>query len=231
MEEKQFDQENQNVNPLSTLALLPSFLSKEEELTFMNILYSSSARVQRDNFGLSKKEVEKQLGIEKEDEKFYSFIARVNQAVGRYFQLIYDDTKDQVIVMMKTTARRAKGVLGKEAMAILMYVFYDQEVLQHPYTLFSELLEAFGHESLQANRKIQTNINTLMKIGALDSYDSQSSEEAYRLTAIGKHMFSDSFLRRFTEFSQSKQLNMDDVLKFYRRYNLEGSLYNDTLET
>lgn len=170
MEEKQLDQENLNVNPLATLALLPSFLSKAEELAFMNILYSSSARVQRDNFGLSRKELEKQLGIEKDDEKFYSFIARVNQAVGRYFQLIYDDTRDQVVVMMRTTARRAKGVLGKEAMAILMYIFYDQEVLQHSYTLFSQLLEAFGHESLQANRKIQANINTLMKIGALDSY-------------------------------------------------------------
>lgn len=231
MEEKQFEQENQNVNPLATLALLPSYLSKDEEVVFMNILYSSSARVQRDNFGLTRKEVEKQLGIEKNDQKFYSFIARVNQAVGRYFQLIYDETRDQVIVMMRTTAKTAKGVLGKEAMAILMYIFYDQEVLQHPYTLFSQLLEAFGHESLQANRKIQTNITTLLKLGALDPYSSDSSEEAYRLTAIGQHMFSDSFLRRFTEFSQSTQLNMDDVLKFYKRYNLEGRLNDDPLET
>lgn len=231
MEEKPLEQEKLNGNPLATLALLPSVLSKEEELAFMNILYSSSARVQRDNFGLSKKELEKQLGIEKDDEKFYSFIARVNQAVGRYFQLIYDDTRDQVIVMMRTTARRAKGVLSKEAMAILMYIFYDQEVLQHSYTLFSQLLEAFGHESLQANRKIQINITALLKIGALDTYDAHSTEEAYRLTAIGKHMFSDSFLRRFTEFSQSKQVNMDDVLKFYHRYNLEGRLNDDTLET
>jgi hypothetical protein len=69
-----------------------------------------------------------------------------------------------------------------------------------------------------------------MKIGALDPFSSASSEEAYQLTAIGKHMFSDSFLRRFTEFSQSTQLNMDDVLKFYKRYNLEGRLNDDSLE-
>ncbi|MBB6444154.1 hypothetical protein [Bacillus benzoevorans] len=230
MEEKQFEQENQNVNPLAALALLPSFLSKAEEATFMNVLYSSSARVRRDNFGLSRKEVEKQLGIEKNDHEFESFLARVNQAIGRYFQLIYDETRDQVVVMMRTTARRARGVLPKEAMAILMYIFYEQEVLQHPYTLFSQLLEAFGHESFQANRKIQSNIDILMKIGAVDHYSSVSSEEAYRLTAIGKHMFSDSFLRRFTEFSQSTQLNMDDVLKFYKRYNLEGRLNDDSLE-
>ncbi|WP_026575685.1 hypothetical protein [Bacillus sp. UNC438CL73TsuS30] len=231
MEEKQFEQENQNVNPLAALALLPSFLSKEEELTFMNILFSSSARVRRDNFGLSRKEVEKQLGIEKNDKEFFLFISRVNQAISRYFQLIYDENRDQVVVLMRVNARGARGVLPKEAMAILMYIFYEQEVLQHPYTLFSQLLEAFGHESFQANRKLQSNIDILMKIGALEPFSSDSSEEAYRITAIGKHMFSDSFLRRFTEFSQSTQLNMDDVLKFYKRYNLEGRLDDDSLET
>lgn len=231
MGEKQFEQENQNVNPLAALALLPSFLSKEEELTFMNILFSSSARVRRDNFGLSRKEVEKQLGIEKKDKEFYSFIARVNQAISRYFQLIYDEERDQVVVLMRVNAKQARGVLPKEAMAILMYIFYEQEVLQNPYTLFSKLLEAFGHESFQANRKLQSNLDILLKIGALDPFPSSSNEDAYRLTAIGKHMFSDSFLRRFTEFSQSTQLNMDDVLKFYKRYNLEGRFEDDSMET
>lgn len=231
MEENQFVPEQPNVNPLAALSLLPSILSKQEEWTFMNILFSSSARVQRNNFGLSRKEVEKQLGIEKKDKEFFSFIARVNQAISRYFQVVYDENRDQVVVVMRVTARQARDVLSKESMAILMYIFYEQEVLQQPYSLFSNLLEAFGHESFQANRKVQSNIDVLMKIGALEPYDASSSEEAYGLTAIGKHMFSDSFLRRFTEFSQSTQLNMEDVLKFYKRYNLEGRFEHDSVET
>jgi hypothetical protein len=231
MEENQFVPDQPNINPLAALSLLPSVLSKQEEWTFMNILFSSSARVQRNNFGLSRKEVEKQLGIEKKDKEFFSFIARVNGAISRYFQLVYDENRDQVVVLMRVTARQARGVLSKESMAILMYIFYEQEVLQQPYSLFSKLLEAFGHESFQANRKVQSHIDVLMKIGAIESYDTSSSEEAYELTAIGKHMFSDSFLRRFTEFSQSTQLNMEDVLKFYKRYNLEGRFEHDSMET
>ena len=74
MEENQFVPEQPNVNPLAALSLLPSILSKQEELDFMNILFSSSARVQRNNFGLSRKEVEKQLGIEKKDKEFFSLL-------------------------------------------------------------------------------------------------------------------------------------------------------------
>jgi len=33
-------------------------------------------------------------------------------------------------------------------------------------------------------------------------------------------MFSDSFLRRTAEFSQSNKLNKEEVLKFFKRYNL-----------
>ncbi|MFS0781241.1 hypothetical protein [Bacillus sp. 1P06AnD] len=227
MEENQYDQDSQNVNPLASLALLPSVLSKQEELTFMNILFSSSARVRRDNFGLP----QKQLGIERDDKAFLSFLSRVNQAISRYFQCIYDEQRDQVVVLMRVNARQARGVLSKEAMAILMYIFYEQEVMQHPFTLFEKLLEAFGHETFQANRKVHNHLDVLLKIGAIELYDAASTEEAYQLTAIGKHMFSDSFLRRFTEFSQSTQLNMDDVLKFYKRYNMERRLDDDSMET
>lgn len=208
-----------NVHPLNVMQSLKGILSETEELAFMNILFSSSASLRAGNFGLSRKEVEKQLRID-QDEQFYSFLQRVNQAVSRYFQVIYDEKRDQVIVMMRVPARAARSTLSKESLAILLFMFYQQEVLQHEFTLFDQLLSAFGHETTKANQRILVNIDQLRKIGALEEYDTNSPEKAYQLTAIGVHIFSDSFLRRTAEFSQSHQLNKEEVLKFFKRYSL-----------
>ncbi|WP_147533053.1 hypothetical protein [Bacillus marasmi] len=199
---------------------LKGMLTETEELTFMNILFSSSASIRSGNFGLSRKEVEKQLQIQEDDERFYSFITRVNQAISRYMKVIYDERRDQVIVMMRVPARAARNTLSKESLSILLYMFYQQEVLQHEFTLFDQILEAFGHETTKANQRILLNLDQLRKIGAIEEYEHASQEKAYQLTTIGVHMFSDSFLRRTAEFSQSNQLNKEEVLKFFKRYNL-----------
>lgn len=221
--------ESINNNPLYALQSLQGFLTKEEELTFMQILFSSSATIRQGNFGLSRKEVEKLLGANDEEE-FFSFLKRVNQAVSRYFKIVYDERRNQVVVLMRVPAKQARNVLNKESLAILMFIFYHQEVLQNEYTLFSQLINSFGHESLQVTRKIQANLDPLKKIGAIEIYNTNSDEEAYQLTTIGAHLFSDSFLRRYAEFSQSNQLHMEDVLRFFKRYNMNGGLLNDTLE-
>ncbi|WP_018664350.1 hypothetical protein [Heyndrickxia acidiproducens] len=214
------EREAENTSPLNVMASLKGILSETEELTFMNLLFSSSASIRAANFGLSRKEVEKQLKIQHDDEAFFSFITRVNQAVSRYFQVIYDERRDQVIVMMRVPARAARNTLSKESLALLLYMFYQQEVLQHEFSLFDQVLEALGHETRKANQRIQLSIDQLKKIGAIEEYDANSQQKAYQLTAIGAHMFSDSFLRRTTEFSQSNQLNKEEVLKFFKRYNL-----------
>ncbi len=199
---------------------LKGILTEEEEITFMNILFSSSASIKSGNFGLPRREVEKQLHIQADDEKFYSYMNRVNQAISRYMKVIYDERRDQVMVMMRVPARAARNTLTKESLAILLYMFYQQEVLQHEFTLFDQLLEAFGHETTKANQRILLNLDPLKKIGAIEEYETNSREKAYQLTTIGVHMFSDSFLRRTAEFSQSNQLNKEEVLKFFKRYNL-----------
>ncbi|CAM4392677.1 hypothetical protein [Paenibacillus typhae] len=209
-----------NINPLHVMQSLKGILSEREEMTFMNILFSSSATIRAGNFGLSRKEVEKQLHISEQNDQFFSFIQRVNQAVSRYFQIVYDERRDQVVVMMRVPARTARSTLSKESLAILLFMFYQQEVLQHEFTLFDQLLSAFGHETTKANQRLLLNIDQLRKIGALEEYETNSPEKAYQLTAIGAHMFSDSFLRRTVEFSQSNQLNKEEVLKFFKRYNL-----------
>lgn len=221
--------ESINNNSLYALQSLQGFLTKEEELTFMQILFSSSATIRQGNFGLSRKEVEKLLGAN-DEEAFFSFLKRVNQAVSRYFKVVYDERRNQVVVLMRVPAKQARNVLNKESLAILMFIFYHQEVLQNEYTLFSQLINSFGHESLQVTRKIQANLDPLKKIGAIEIYNTNSDEEAYQLTTIGAHLFSDSFLRRYAEFSQSNQLHMEDVLRFFKRYNMNGGLLNDTLE-
>lgn len=220
MEENNQDQMQFNANSLSVLQSLRGMLTEEEEITFMNILFSSSATIRVGNFGLSRKEVEKQLRIADGDEKFFSFLQRVNQAVGRYFQIIYDARRDQVIAMMRVPARAARSTLSKESLAILLFMFYQQEVLQHEFTLFEQLLNAFGHENTKANQRLLLNIDQLRKIGALEEYQTNSPEKAYQITAIGVNMFSESFLRRAVEFSQSNQLNKEEVMKFFKRYNL-----------
>ncbi|MED1674714.1 hypothetical protein [Pallidibacillus thermolactis] len=219
-EELNLDTEVENFNPLNALASLKGVLSEQEEITFMNILFSSSATIRSGNFGLSRKDVEKMLRIQQNDEVFYSFLTRVNQAVSRYFRLIYDERRDQVVAMMRVSARAARNTLSKESLAILLYMFYQQEVLQHEFSLFNQLLEALGHETKKANQKIALAIDLLKKIGAIEEYDGNSDEKAYQLTAIGVNMFSDSFLRRTAEFSQSNQLNKEEVLKFFKRYNI-----------
>ena len=209
-----------NINPLTMMQSLRGILTEDEELAFMNILFSSSASIRSGNFGLSRKEVEKMLHIQGEDEKFFSFLTRINQALNRYMKVIFDERRDQVIVMMRFPARAARNTLSKESLAILLFMFYQQEVLQHEFTLFDQLLHAFGHETTKANQRILLNIDPLKKIGAIEEYDTNSQEKAYQLTAIGVHMFTDSFLRRTAEFSQSNQLSKEEVLKFFKRYNL-----------
>lgn len=227
VEQDNLDNMQFNANSLSILQSLKGMLTEEEELTFMNILFSSSATIRVGNFGLSRKEVEKQLRISEKDEKFYSFLQRVNQAVGRYFQIIYDERRDQVVAMMRVSARVSCSTLSKESLAILLFMFYQQEVLQHEFTLFDQLLNAFGHENTKANQRLLLNIDQLRKIGALEEYETNSPEKAYQLTAIGVNMFSDSFLRRTVEFSQSNQLNKEEVMKFFKRYNLYREGGND----
>ena len=215
--------EQENMNPLSALQQLQGVLSKQEELVFMQLLFSSSATMRNNNFGLSRKEVEKNLGIDTDDQvSFSSFLKRVNQAVSRYYRVVYDERRNQVVVLMRVPAKEAKSVLSKEALALLMYMFYHQEVLQNEFTLFTQLLESLGHESLKANQKLKVNLDSLKRIGAIEQYVSTSNEEAYSLTTIGVNMFSDSFLRRYTEFSQTNKLHMEDVLRFFKRYNYEG---------
>ncbi|TQR17485.1 hypothetical protein FG383_05380, partial [Psychrobacillus soli] len=83
------------------------------------------------------------------------------------------------------------------------------------------------HEMLKGGRRVQLALDSLKKIGAMESHLISDKEDAYRLTAIGVHMFSDSFLRRTVEFSHSNQLSKEDVMKFFNRYNLyeqEGML-------
>lgn len=218
-EDRAFEEEHEDLS-LNSLQALRSVLSNREEQAFMSILFSSSATIRASNFGLSRKEVEKLLGVSREDEYFESFLSRVNQAVGRYYRLIYDEQRDQVIVMLRVPSHAARHTLSPEALAVLLFMFYQQEVLKHEYTLLSQLLEAFGHEMMKGSRRIQLAIDSLRKIGAAENHQLSDKEDAYRLTAIGVNMFSDSFLHRMVEFSHSNQLSKEDVMKFFNRYNL-----------
>ncbi|MCM3341217.1 hypothetical protein M3650_21930 [Paenibacillus sp. MER TA 81-3] len=216
-----------NHRPLAAMAQLTAVLSPDEEHAFMQIMFSSSATVRNDNFGLPRREVMRLLQLKPEEiDAFHQFIDRVNQSVARYFQLVYDERRDQTILLMRVPARQAKDMLSAESLALLMFIFYHQDVLQNEFTLFTQLLEAFGHETLDIRRKMQVNLSALMRIGAITKFESVSEEEAYELTAIGSRMFGNSYLKRFAEFSQSQQLHMDEVLKFFKRYNLGGA---DTL--
>ncbi|MDD1505576.1 hypothetical protein PVA17_22925 [Lysinibacillus sp. CNPSo 3705] len=207
-------------NTLMMMNSLKGYLTTEEELAFMQLLFSSSASIKGANYGLAKKDLVKMLGINNgDDEAFHSFINRLNAALSRYFRVIYDARRDRVIVMMHVTAKHAKSTLSSEALAIMLYLFYHQEVLGHEFTLLHQILVDFGHESLNANRKLKNNIDQLKKIGAVTDFESVS-EEAFMLTAIGVHMFSESFLRRTTEFAQETQLSKEEVMKFFNRYNL-----------
>ncbi|MFM9331574.1 hypothetical protein [Paenibacillus mesotrionivorans] len=209
--------------PLGAMERLTAVLSPDEEYAFVQIMFSSSAAVRSDSFGLSRREVMKILKLKQEDEQgLISFLKRVNQAVSRYFRIVYDERRDRVIVLIHVPARQARELLSSESLALLMFIFYHQEVLQNDFTLFAQLLETFGHESLDVRRKILMNLDALMKLGAVVKYENPSNEEAFALTAIGSRLFSNSYLKRFAEFSHSQQLNMEDVLKFFKRYNLEA---------
>ena len=66
---------------------LKALLSTEEELVFMQLLFSSSSAIKGQNYGLKRKEVEKMLNIKNDETAFYSFINRLNQAIARYFKI------------------------------------------------------------------------------------------------------------------------------------------------
>lgn len=208
-----------SINSLAMMDQIKGYLSTEEELAFMRLLFSSSAAIQGANYGLRRAELEKILNIKNDDEALHSFIDRVNGALQRYFKIIYDERRDRVVLMMRVSAKDAKSTLSPEALAILLYMFYQQEVLGHEFTLSHQLLSDFGHESLRADHKMQANIRQLKRIGAVDDYDGET-DEAYTLTTIGVNLFSDSFLHRTVEFAQETKLNKEEVIKFFKRYNL-----------
>lgn len=219
--EKDNDIYADHYRPLSVMAQLNTVLTPDEEHAFMQIMFSSSATVRSDNFGLSRREVMRLLKLKPEEtQAFHQFIERINQSVARYFQLVYDKRRDQTVLLMRVPAQQAKEMLSAESLAMLMFIFYHQDVLQNEFTLFTQLVEAFGHETLDIRRKMQAALGALLKIGAIARFSGETDEEAYELTAIGSRMFSNSYLKRFTEFSQSQQLHMDEVLKFFKRYNM-----------
>ncbi len=54
----------------------------------------------------------------------FSFLTRVNQAISRYMKVIYDERRDQVIVMMRVPARAARNTLTKESLADSSYICF-----------------------------------------------------------------------------------------------------------
>src|SRR5699024_2236983 len=108
------ENEHHQTEALNSLQSLRTVLSTREEQAFMSILFSSSATIRANNFGLPKKEVEKLLGSSNEEDYFHSFIDRVNQAVGRYYRLIYDENRDQVVVLLRVPANAARHTLSEE---------------------------------------------------------------------------------------------------------------------
>ena len=105
-------------NTLMMMNSLKGYLTTEEELAFMQLLFSSSASIVGANYGLPRKELEKLLNVKNDDVAFQSFLDRLNAALSRYFQVIYDERRDRVIVMMRVTAKHAKSTLSSEALAI-----------------------------------------------------------------------------------------------------------------
>lgn len=94
IDENEFET-NAETSPLTKLSELRHVLSRDEEYTFMQLLFSSSARVRVDNFGQPRKEVMRMLGLKNDDlDGFQSFLKRINGALTGYFQCIYDERRD-----------------------------------------------------------------------------------------------------------------------------------------
>ncbi|WP_308221974.1 MULTISPECIES: hypothetical protein [unclassified Lysinibacillus] len=72
------------ISSLAMIDQLKGYLTTEEELAFMQLLFSSSASIKGANYGLRRKELEKLLGIKNDDSALQSFIDRVNGALNRY---------------------------------------------------------------------------------------------------------------------------------------------------
>lgn len=69
------------------------------------------------------------LGLHSEDiEGFESFVKRINGALNGYFQCVYDDRRDQVIVLMRVPAKQAREVLSSESLGLLMFILSSRSV-------------------------------------------------------------------------------------------------------
>lgn len=159
----------------------------------------------------------KEVRFEKDEKTVHSIFYRMG-----YGLFTYMEKKQQ---LEKVKEEEAFRKWAKEKQSMPKYINEYTERLWHVLCDIESDLSSIDEKRWSFQKRLLF-VDFLLAIYKMScekrTFDWKEIGAAYTLTAIGSRMFSDSFLHRAAEFSQSQQLHMDDVLKFFKRYNIGG---------
>ncbi|RKD25951.1 hypothetical protein BEP19_03230 [Ammoniphilus oxalaticus] len=190
-------------------------LTQFERLSVAVILQQTSRKA-----GATKKEIMRLLQV-RSDEAFLLFIKKANHLIGDLLKIVYDEEQERCVAMTRLVTYTARYVLNDMELAILLYIFYCERVAGFPYLSFETILRQFEHVDLHAERRLKTRLTKLCKeelICVLDHAD-DDKDVAYQLTAVGRCIFPDHYLRRVVSASQGGEVTLDQVRDFFKLGN------------
>jgi hypothetical protein len=120
--------------------------------------------------------------------------------------------------MTRLVQSTARYLLNEFDLALLLYLFYCERVAGFPYTRFETILRQFEHVDLHAERKLKTHLTKLVKEELIRATDSKDDDRdvSYQLTAVGRCIFPDHYLRRVVSVSQGGDVTLDQVRDFFK---------------
>ncbi|MBW7476289.1 hypothetical protein K0T92_16270 [Paenibacillus oenotherae] len=187
-------------------------LSKYEKTAIAVILQQTARKA-----GATKKEIMRILQI-RTDEAFELFIKKVNSLMGDLLRIVYDDEQQRCIAMTRLVQSTARYVLNEFDLALLLYIFYCERVAGQPFVRFESILRQFEQVDLHAERKLKRHLTKLVQeeLLRLSEEGGQDEETSYCLTAIGRCIFPEYYLKRVLSVSQGGDVSLEQVRDFFK---------------
>lgn len=188
-------------------------LTKFERIAVAVILQQTARKA-----GASKKEIMRLLQV-RSDEAFQLFIKKANHLIGDLLKIVYDEEQERCMAMTRLVQSTARYVLNDFDLALLLYLFYCERVAGFPYTRFETILRQFEHVDLHAERKLKSHLTKLSKeelIRTTTELGDDEKDVSYQLTAVGRCIFPDHYLRRIISVSQGGEVTLDQVRDFFK---------------
>lgn len=191
-------------------------LLRNEQVAVNEILISSKSMS-----GVSRKRIMDVLQTRRQEE-FVLFLNKVNAVHKGVFRVLYDEQLDRCVAVTRMDSHSINmlDILDEKHIALLMFCYYFCMTSRSNSITYEELLQYFQRSSLHAERKLQRSLDKLIKLGYLheNETDLQNGQKkiTYSLTIVGRHAFSERYLKHILDQSQGGEVSMEQVRDFFK---------------